>query len=328
MNDTKDLAIRKIAEVIERDSRFLVATHVRPDGDAVGSLLGMTFILRKLGKEADPYCQDPVPSAYAFLPGSGEILHHLDSPSRYDTAIFVDCGSYLRVGNGLADSIRGIPTLINIDHHVSKAPFGNPFWVTPAVSSTCEMLYHLSRDLRLPLDADIASQLYTGLLTDTGSFRFSNTSRSVLQIAAELVAAGARPADIAEHVYESASPQSMQLLARMLATIAFAADNRLATAELSQRMFKETATTPVDSEGFINHLRSVEPVELAMLFREDDNGKVHVSMRSKGNVDVAAFAQRYDGGGHRRAAAFHVSGDLQKMRGEFTQQALNYLLGA
>lgn len=328
MNNTKDPAVRKITEIIERDNRFLVATHVRPDGDAVGSLLGMTFILRKLGKEADPYCQDPVPPAYAFLPGSGEILHHLDSPSEYDTAIFVDCGSYLRVGNGLADSIRGIPTLINIDHHVSKAPFGNPFWVTPAVSSTCEMLYHLSRDLRLPLDAVIASQLYTGLLTDTGSFRFSNTSRSVLQIAAELVAAGARPADIAEQVYESASPQSIQLLARMLATIAFAADNRLATAELSQKMFKETATTPVDSEGFINHLRSVEPVELAMLFREDDNGKVHVSMRSKGNVDVAAFAQRYDGGGHRRAAAFHVSGDLQKMRDEFTQQALNYLLGA
>jgi len=328
MNDGQDLPIRNIAEVIKRHDRFLVATHVRPDGDAMGSLLGMAFILRKLGKEADPYCQDPVPPAYEFLPGSDQIMPHLAKPHRYDAAILVDCGSYLRVGNSLADSIRSISTLVNIDHHVNDAPFGNPFWVTTSASSACEMLYHLCAYLQLPLDADIAAQLYTGLLTDTGSFRFSNTSRSVLQIAAELVAAGAQPAYIAEQIYESASPEGVQLLARMLATIAFAADNRLATAELTQKMFKETATSPVNSDGFINHLRSVKSVELAMLFREDDNGKVHVSLRSKGDVDVATFAQRYDGGGHRRAAAFRVAGDLRKTRTEFTQQALNYLLGA
>lgn len=328
MNNGQDRAMRDVAEVVERCDRFVVATHVRPDGDAIGSVLAMTYMLRKLGKTADPYCQDAVPPALAFLPGSSEIRHHLNKPDHYAAAVLVDCGSYLRVGDDLAKSIRAIATVVNIDHHVNDAPFGNPYWVDSTASSTCEMLYRLGAHLRLALDADIATQLYTGLLTDTGSFRFSNTNQTVLQIAASLVAAGAQPAYIAEQIYESASAESMQLLARMLATIDFAADNRLATAELTQQMFKETDTTPVNSEGFINHLRSVKSVELAMLFREDANGKIHVSLRSKGDVDVAAFARRFDGGGHRRAAAFRVAGSLQRTRVEFTRQALAYLLGA
>ena len=328
MSEGQNLFIREVAEAIERCDRFVVATHVRPDGDAIGSLLGMTFILRKLGKEADPYCQDSVPPAQEFLIGSGEIRRQIENPVTYDAAVLVDCGSFVRVGRHLADSIRGIPTLIDIDHHVNETPFGDVFWVDPSASSTCEMLYRLCKHLQVPLDAATATQLYTGILTDTGSFRFANTNHRVLQIAADLVTAGAQPAYIAEQIYESASPQGIQLLARMLTTVAFAADNRLATAELTQQMFNETATTPVDSEGFINHLRSVKPVELAMLFREDGDGKIHVSLRSKGDVDVATFAHRFDGGGHRRAAAFRIAGDLQTTRSRFTRQALNDLLGA
>jgi bifunctional oligoribonuclease and PAP phosphatase NrnA len=163
------------------------------------------------------------------------------------------------------------------------------------------------------------------LLTDTGSFRFSNTSRRVLEIAADLVAAGAQPAAIAEHVYDSASPQSVQLLARVLAGIRFFAGNRVATALLTQHMFEQTDTSPVDSEGFINHLRSIKTVEIAMLFREDKEGVVHVSMRSKGQVDVARFAQRHGGGGHRNAAAFRIRGNLDAVHSQFTQHAVNYL---
>jgi len=320
------MPLREIAEAIERRNRFLVATHVRPDGDAIGSVLGMTWMLRKLGKTADAYCQDPAPPAQAFLAGAQGIRQHLADPSVYDAAILVDCGGFDRVGDSLADSIQHIPLLINIDHHVNDAPFGDIYWVNSAASSSCEMLYELCQSLPVALDADLAAQLYTGLLMDTGGFRFSNTNQRVLEIAGELVAAGANPAHIAEQVYESVSPQAIQLLARVLGTIRFFADNRLATAELSQKMFNETGTSPADSEGFINHLRSVKTVLLAMLFREDKDEVVHVSLRSKNPVDVAAWAKRYGGGGHRRAAAFRLNGRLSEVRSHITEEALNDLL--
>lgn len=325
MNEQQNHIVRSLVEAIRKNDRFLVATHIRPDGDAVGSVLGLTFMLRRLGKSADPYCQDPAPPSYEFLPGSQAIQRKLSRPDLYDVAVMVDCADSLRVGPALGEAIGEIPFLINIDHHVSNAPFGNISWVQSSASSTCEMLYDLSLNLPVVMDPEIASQLYTGLLTDTGSFRFSNTNQRVLQIAMELVAAGARPDYIAQEVYDSAPPQRLRLLAQSLSTVTFHSDNRLATAELTREMFAETSTSPVDSEGFINHLRSVKSVEIAMMFREETGGVVHVSMRSKGGADVATFAQRYHGGGHKRAAAFRIAGELNAIRMEFTREAARYL---
>ena len=328
MSMTRSDRIQEIVSSILANRRFIVTTHVRPDGDALGSLLAMVSMLRRLGKEVEAYCQDPVPHTYAFLPGAETVLQGVPPNSHHDAAILVDCGDLLRVGPQLAERIRELPLLINIDHHVSSASFGNISWVDPSASSTCEMLFDLFEHLPAALDREMAIQLYTGMLTDTGSFRFSNTNRRVLEIAAKLVEAGAEPARIAERVFDSALPQTLRLLARVLSSVSFHADNRLATAELSRRMFVETSTTPAESEGFINHLRSVEPVQMAMMFREDESGVIHVSMRSKGKVDVAAFAQRHGGGGHKRAAAFRVNGRIDEVRREFTRQAVNYLGGA
>lgn len=317
--------IPEIITSIQFSQRFLVATHIRPDGDAIGSVLAMAHILRQLGKQADPYCNDPVPSAYRFLPLAETIRDRVSLPSQYEVAILVDCGEFLRVGSALADAISQVPFLITIDHHVSHAAFGNIFWSNTAASSTCEMLYDLSLRLPITIDGDLASTLYTGILTDSGSFRFSNTNQRVLEIAARLVAAGAEPAFIAQQVYDSISVQSLRLLTRTLATVSFFADDRLATAEMTQEMFAETASSPADAEGFINFLRSVKTVAMAMLFREGTDGKIHVSMRSKDNTDVAAFAQRRGGGGHRHAAAFEVEGTLENIRSHFTGEALSYL---
>jgi phosphoesterase RecJ-like protein len=256
---------------------------VRPDGDAIGSVLSMTHLLHRLGKKADPYCQDPVPTAYRFLPGAGLIGTRVLQPARYDVAILVDCGDFLRVGTGLAESIGQAPFLISIDHHIAHDSFGNIYWNDTSASSACEMLYGLCLSLPIALDADLATTLYTGLLADSGSFRFSNTNQRVLEMAANLVAAGADPAFIAEQVYDSTSVESLRLLA------------------------------------------TVKAVEMAMLFREGTDGKINVSMRSKGKADVASFAQRQGGGGHRHAAAFEVSGTLPAIRSRFTQEALTYL---
>lgn len=328
MNEAQTDCVTEIVKTIMEHRRFLVTTHVRPDGDALGSMLAMVFALRRLGKTADAYCQDPVPRTYSFLPGSHTIRDGASLDFHHDVAVFVDCGDHHRVGARLAAYTKGMPLLINIDHHVSANPFGDISWVDPSASSTCEMLYDLFNRMRLVIDPEIACQLYTGLMTDTGSFRFSNTNRRVLEIAAKLVEAGADPSGIAERVFESALPQTLHLLARMLSSVSFHADGRLATGELSLRMFTDTGTTPAESEGFINHLRSVQPVTMAMLFREEEGGIIHVSLRSKDRVDVAVFAQRYNGGGHRRAAAFRVNGNLEGIRSEFTGKAIAYLLGS
>jgi len=325
MSELREASFHSVVTAIHEHERFLVATHVRPDGDAIGSLLALTFMLRKLGKTADPFCQDPVPPGQKFLPGS-EMVQHGDARLHYyDAAVLVDCGEFMRVGPKLAESVRRIPFLMSIDHHVGNTPFGDVCWVEPSASSTCEMLYDLSLQLPVPLDQDIASQLYTGLLTDTGSFRFSNTNRRVLEIATCLVSAGAQPAFIAQQVYDSTTPGRLHLLARVLSTVAFDANNRLATGELTRRMFVETDTSVSDTEGFIDHLRSVKSVEMAVMFREEADGVVHISMRSKGSVDVAAFAHRYEGGGHRHAAACRLTGSLKEVRAKFTHEALSYL---
>jgi bifunctional oligoribonuclease and PAP phosphatase NrnA len=324
MNELKSPLIAKIVASVRERQKFLIATHVRPDGDAVGSLLSLTFMLRKLGKNADPFVEGAVPPGCEFLPGVDLISYENPDPSQYDAAILVDCGDFQRVGSPLAEIIQQIPFIIGIDHHASHVPFGNISWVEPTASSTCEMLYDLCQGLQLSLDPDIATQIYTGILTDTGSFRFSNTNQRVLKIAADLVSSGARPDHIAEEVYDSASPQRLLLLSRALSTVEFHADHRMATAELSLEMFSETGSTPMDSEGFINHLRSVKSVQIAIVFREDTDGLVYISMRSKGGVDVAGLATRFGGGGHHRAAACRMSGDLKQIRAEFTKNALDY----
>jgi phosphoesterase RecJ-like protein len=250
----------------------------------------------------------------------------VDSPESYDAAIMVDCGDYHRVGPPLEEAIGQVPYLINIDHHLNDAPFGDIFWVNPRASSTSEMLYDLAEQIPLAPDADIATQLYTGILTDTGSFRFSNTTERVLEIARRLVNCGARPSFIAEQVYDSSSPQRIQLLARVLATVQFHADDQLVTAELTQQMFNETGTSPSDTESFINHLRSVKTARMAILFREEKDGVINVSMRSKGSVDVASMARTFGGGGHYHAAAFRVKRTtLAEARARFTHEALSCL---
>ncbi|MEJ5365835.1 MAG: bifunctional oligoribonuclease/PAP phosphatase NrnA [Desulfosoma sp.] len=322
---TRVLAALK--QVIDSGRRFAVATHVRPDGDAVGSVLALTTMLRLLGKTADPYCEDPPPPGHDFLAGIEDIRHTWPASATYDTAVLVDCGEFNRVGPTLSEPLSRIPVLVNIDHHVNLDPFGTVSWVDPTASSTCELLYDLAVYLEVPWTADLAAQLYTGILTDTGSFRFSNTTRKVLAIATDLVGHGAQPAFIASRIYDSGSPQRLRLLARVLSTVAFDAGDRLATAELSQAMFRETGTCRSDAESFINHLRSIRTVLMAALFREEGDGTVHVSLRSKEPVDVAAFARRYGGGGHRQAAAFRTQGSLADVRAAVTRAAREYIDG-
>ncbi len=317
--------IREIVAAIERHRSFLIATHVHPDGDAIGSLLAMASILQRMGKKVYPYSRDSVSPAQRFLPGVQGIIHGDVPREPYEVAILLDCGDLHRGGPAIEAAAPDIPLLINIDHHVTSSPFGDIYWVDPAASSTCEMLYDLSLAISVSLDSEIATQIYTGILTDTGSFRFSNTNGRVLEVATALVSAGADPARIARETYESLSPQRLKLLAGFLSTAAFEAGHRLAAGELSLGMLDATNASYTDGEGFIDYLRAVKTVQMAILFREEENGSIYVSLRSKGEVDVSAFAQLRNGGGHRNAAAFRASGNLASVRAAVTREALEYL---
>jgi phosphoesterase RecJ-like protein len=326
MTENQNVRIRKIISALRQYDRFIVATHVRPDGDAIGSVLGMRLILQRLGKDAVALSRDGFPPEFEFLAGTEHLRSRPPSSGDYDAAILVDCGDFDRVGNEISEFIKDrVPFVINIDHHSVHVPFGNICWTETAASSTCEMLFDICAHLSLPLDAGLASLLYAGILTDTGSFRFANTSRRVFEIASMLVEAGADPVNISRQVYDSGSPEKLNLLARVLGTIEFHCRSRIATAELTLGMLSSTATTYMDSEGFINHLRSVKSVDLAILFREGSDGLIHVSLRSKGEIDVAGFAQRHGGGGHRQAAAFRIPGNLNMVRSMLTNEAVSYI---
>jgi phosphoesterase RecJ-like protein len=306
----------------------MVAAHVHPDGDAIGALISMKLILQRLGKKVDVYDQDRCPPEFEFLPHALEIRNKPLGSVEYDVAVLVDCGDFERVGAELQKFIKWkVPFLINIDHHIPNNTFGNICWVEPSASSTCEMLFDLCMSLSLPPDADLSSALYTGILTDTGSFRYSNTNGRVFEMVSVLVQMGADPGYIATQVYESATPEKLKLLANVLSTMEFYDGSRIVTAKLTNSMLSDSSSSYMDSEGFINHLRTVKSADLAILFREVDEGLIHISMRSRGGIDVARLAQRHGGGGHRQAAACRIAGTIESVRSMFVGEAIGYING-
>jgi phosphoesterase RecJ-like protein len=327
MSDMKSLKIREVISAFRNYERFMLFTHVHPDGDALGAIMGTQLILRRLGKTADAFTQDPYSPEYGFLPNVREIRSKLSGPAQYDAAVLLDCGDLERVGDRFLEAVKGSAFLINIDHHLVNKPFGNVSWVETGASSTCEMLFDLCMSLSLPPDKDLATALYTGILTDTGSFRYSNTNARVFEIISALVGFGAEPARIAAHVYDSATPEKLRLLATVLGTMEFHASSRIVTAQLSRSMLSNASSTYTESEGFINHLRSVKSADMAIFFRENDDGLIHISMRSRGDINVARLAQRFGGGGHKQAAACRIPGDLGSVRSMFIAEAVNYING-
>ncbi|MGA2403198.1 MAG: bifunctional oligoribonuclease/PAP phosphatase NrnA [Syntrophobacteraceae bacterium] len=326
MSEQNILKIRELISAIRNNERFMVATHVRPDGDAIGSLLATKLILQRLGKKVDVYSQDRFPPEFEFLPEAREVQSKPLESVEYEVAILVDCGDFERVGGELSGFIaRRVPFLINIDHHIPNKPFGNINWVETSASSTCEMLFDLCMSLSLAPDAALSTLLYTGIVTDTGSFRFSNTNKRVFEMVSILIEAGADPAYIATQVYDSAAPEKLKLLAQVLGTVEFHAGSRIASAELTRSMLSNSSASYMDSEGFINHLRSVKSVDLAILFRETGDGMIHVSMRSREGINVAKLAHRYGGGGHRQAAACRIQGSLHAVRSKFIGEAASYI---
>lgn len=305
--------LRKIRELIDRHHTFLITAHERPDGDALGSELAVYALLKGLGKEAVVYNQDQTPENYRFLPGSDRIVHELPPLGPFEVAFILDCSELTRVG-GESGRIGTVPTLINIDHHVSNEGFCEVRLADPQASSTGELVFRLVRGLGLNISREIAACLYTALLTDTGGFRHGNTRKATLLAAADLVEAGAEPQWISENVYEADSPVRLRLLAAVLPTLALEEGGRVGSLVVTQKALADAGALPEHTEGFVDLPRSIRGVEIAILYSELPDGRYKLSLRSKGNVNVERVARIFGGGGHPNAAGCRMEGELSEIR--------------
>ena len=302
----------RATELIRQSGSFAIGTHIRPDGDAIGSLLGLALALEKSGRRASALVADPAPPSYRFLPGAERLLS-LPPEWTAEVGIAVDCDGIGRLGS-LAPAFAALPHLIDVDHHQTEHLFGEVQLIDPRAAATGEIVYHLLRRAGLPIDAEVATCLYTAILTDTGRFCFGNTTASALRLAGELVKAGAQPERIARRIYEDRSIAATHLLGLALSRLSAELEGWLVTSTLTQQDFARTNAAPSDTEGIIDHLRAIGGPRVAMLLVEPNHEGVRISLRSDGSVDVSEIALRFGGGGHRMAAGCTVPGRAEEVR--------------
>lgn len=285
--------------------RFLLTSHTNPDGDAIGSSVAAARLLRQLGKAATVWLRDPVPRLYQALPGTDRI--HVGEeppanfPGQFDAALVMECPETDRTG--LTEALRELP-LLNVDHHLGNELYGVVNWVDTAAPAVGEMVFRLARAMRLPIDHDVANALYLTLVTDTGGFRFSNTTAAAFDAAADLVREGASPETISKWLYESQPESVLRLVGEMLRTLEVHAEGRVAIAWMTPEMAERSGAQPGDAEGLIDYPRSIAGVDAVALLKQLDDGTFKVSLRSRGDINVERVARKLGGGGHRNAAGF------------------------
>jgi bifunctional oligoribonuclease and PAP phosphatase NrnA len=296
--------LNEVLRQIEQRSQFLLTSHARPDGDAIGSALACGQILRLLGKQAEVVLHDPVPRIYQLLPFADRIVQADRVNGRYEAAILLECDSIQRTRlEGLENQF-----LISIDHHASGRPFAHVNWIDPHATATAELVYQLAKAAGVPISREIATCLYTALLTDTGSFMFKGTNEQTFALARELVLAGADPAQCAQNVYFAHSTAKMRLLGAALSNLH--REGPLAWIWVTRDQMERSQAKEEDCEGIVNYALSIQDVEVAAFFREMADGRYRVSLRSKGKLNVADIAERFGGGGHECASGCSVDGPL------------------
>src|SRR5207248_6120268 len=277
--------LREVLKHIEQRERFLLTSHARPDGDAVGSALACCQILHSMGKEADVVLRDGVPRVYRPLPFADRVVQSDRVNGECDAAIMLLCDSIQRSRlEGLEERF-----LINIDHHLSGRPFAHVNWIDPQAVATAEMVYRLAREAGVKITPEIATCLYTAVLTDTGSFMFEGTNHHTFALARELVLAGADPAHCARNIYFGHSTAKMRLLGAALSNLH--REGPLAWIWITQEQMDRCGAKEEDCEGLVNYALSIQAVEVAVFFRELPDGRYRVSMRSKGKLNVSGVAQ-------------------------------------
>lgn len=310
----------EIASVLRGAKRIAIASHVRPDGDAVGSLLGLALSLRALGKEVLALLEDGVPENLAFLPGTDTVQRPTMSELAVDVAVALDTATHERVGDRCKALLDAAPLLVNIDHHPTNPAYGTLNLIDSDAPATGQIVYDLLTAHGLPVDDAVRQNLFVAISTDTGSFQFSSTNARTHRIAAEMIEAGLDTARLARLTYQSCPLRRLELLRAMLNEMSFRAQGRIVSWQLKQQRMDEVGMQPGDTEGLIDTLRQIDSVVGCVIFEDVAGGKVRVSARSKDpRLDVSALCGRFGGGGHRMAAGARMSGPIEAAAEKFLQ---------
>jgi bifunctional oligoribonuclease and PAP phosphatase NrnA len=305
--------LAEIGAVLRAHQRFAVLSHVRPDGDALGSQLALALSLQQLGKDVTVWNEDGLLEKYNFLPGGEQLTQPPPEPQDFDVAVALDTATQNRLGTA-GESVRHAKTWINIDHHPSNPGYGDLVYIDPASPATGQILFELIQSERLPMDGAIAENLFVAISTDTGSFQYPNTTARTFEIGAELLRGGVNIGRVSQLLYENYPRRRAELLRELLGTMRFEANGQIASFSLSLKVAAELDVRPEDNEGLIDHLRAIRGVIVAVFFEELAESKVRVSVRSKNaKVDVSAICQKFGGGGHKLAAGARVRGTLAEV---------------
>jgi len=311
------MGLNEICRGIRKYDNFLIAAHVSPEGDALGSQLGFYNLVKKMGKQATIISDDEIPYGYDFLPGIKHIrrLGRSLKKTKFDCLVILDCADLSRTGRVYKLNHNHKPVL-NIDHHISNQFFGDLNWVEANASSCSEMVYKLYKRLRLKMDEETALALYTGIMTDTGSFRYSNTSSSTFEAVAELLKFKINVAMVYRYTYENIPSQEAKLLLKLLSGIKFFNRGKIAVFQIDSGMLKGEKTRIDLADQILSFGRAIQGVEVVVLFRNVFGAKsqVRVNLRSQGKVDVNKVAAFFGGGGHKTAAGCTVSGDNSEVQ--------------
>jgi phosphoesterase RecJ-like protein len=299
--------IDRIIEVIREHQTFCIVGHMRPDGDCIGSQLGLALALRAEGKKVTVWNQDAIPQKYKFLNTAG-LFEKPRRGEKFDCVIATDCASFERLGTA-GECITKRKILVNIDHHVSNTRYGDVNWVSPREPSCGELIYRLIKIARWPITKPIADLLFTAVSTDTGSFQYSTTRPGTFHTGAELVTRGANLAKICDEVYQSYPLSRARLLKHVYSTFRLAENDQIAWFWLKQKDFDRTGAESDDTEGLIDHIRAIEPVAVACVFEEIEPEMTRISLRSKSDkVNVSEICGQFGGGGHPAAAGARIPG--------------------
>ena len=306
-----DLA--EIGRALREHQRFAVLSHVRPDGDALGSQLALGLSLEQLGKEVVIWNEDGMLEKYSFMAAAERVTKPPAEARDFDVAIALDTATENRLGTAAA-AVKSAKLWVNIDHHPSNPQYGDLVFIDPIAPATGQILFELMCTAELPVNVAIAEDLFVAISTDTGSFQYPNTTARTFEIAAELIRRGVDVGRLSQLLYESYPLRRVQLLRDLLGTMRIEASGRIASFSLSLASAAKLGVKAEDNEGLIDHLRAIQGVVIAVFFEELHDGKVRVSMRSKSEAaDVCAIAQKFGGGGHKLAAGARVRGSLAEV---------------
>lgn len=302
-------SFRSLSTLFEQYQTFAISTHVNPDGDAIGSELALFITLKKLGKNVRIFNADPVPKKYQFLP-YWDNIEHSQAAANYRPQVFIilDASSQERIGPFLSKRLVPSHAVVNIDHHITAEDFGDYNIIIQDASSTAEIVYNFIKTTHIAIDEECALCLYTGLMFDTGCFRYSNATPETHRIAADLIEIGNfQPDEVYSNVFEQIPIGKIHLLSQALNTLEITPDGKIAWIVVTQSMLNETKTTLDDVEGFVNQIKAIDSVDVVFCICESPDGYSKVSFRSEGRVNVAALAAEFNGGGHERASGCRIN---------------------